>query len=294
MNLFTGSGVALVTPFKDGKVDFNKLEEILNWHVEQNTDAIVICGTTGEASTMTDEERKETIKFTVEKINGRIPVIAGTGTNCTAHSIELSKYAEEVGADGVLVITPYYNKTTQKGLIEHFSAIAEAIKIPNIIYNVPSRTGVNILPATLAKLADKHSNICGVKEASGNIAQVAEVARLVPDDFYIYSGNDDMVVPLMSLKGDGVISVVANVAPKDTHDMVQKFIDGDVKGSCELQLHMKPLIDALFIEVNPIPVKTAMNLMGFDVGELRLPLTEMSEENLNILKLRLQEYGLLK
>ncbi len=294
MNLFRGSGVALITPFKDGKVDFNKLEELLNWHVEQNTDAIVICGTTGEASTMTDEERKETIRFTVEKINGRIPVIAGTGTNCTAHSIELSKYAEEVGADGVLVITPYYNKATQKGLIAHFSAIAEAVKIPNIIYNVPGRTGVNILPSTLAELAHKYPNICGVKEASGNIAQVADVARLVPDDFYIYSGNDDMIVPLMSLKGDGVISVVANVAPKDTHDMVQKFIDGDVQGACDLQLKMKPLIDALFIEVNPIPVKTAMNLMGMDVGELRLPLTEMTEGNLNILKTELQKYGLLK
>jgi len=294
MNLFRGSCVALITPFKDGKVNFDKLEELLNWHVEQNTDAIVICGTTGEASTMTDEEKKETIRFTVEVINGRIPVIAGTGTNCTAHSIELSKYAEEVGADGVLVITPYYNKTTQKGLIAHFSAIAEAVKIPNIIYNVPSRTGINILPSTLAELARRYPNICGVKEASGNIAQVAEIARLVPDDFYIYSGNDDMVVPIMSLKGDGVISVVANIAPKDTHDMVQKFIDGDVRGACELQLKMKPLIDALFIEVNPIPVKTAMNLMGFDVGELRLPLTEMSEGNLNILKNELRNYGLLK
>ena len=294
MELFRGSGVALVTPFKDGKVNFDKLEELLNWHVEQNTDAIIICGTTGEASTMTDEEKKETIRFTVEVINGRIPVIAGTGTNCTAHSIELSKYAEEVGADGVLVITPYYNKTTQKGLIAHFSAIAEAVKIPNIIYNVPSRTGINILPSTLAELARRYPNICGVKEASGNIAQVAEIARLVPDDFYIYSGNDDMVVPIMSLKGDGVISVVANIAPKDTHDMVQKFIDGDVRGACELQLKMKPLIDALFIEVNPIPVKTAMNLMGFDVGELRLPLTEMSEGNLNILKNELRNYGLLK
>ena len=294
IELFRGSGVALVTPFKDGKVNFDKLEELLNWHVEQNTDAIIICGTTGEASTMTDEEKKETIRFTVEVINGRIPVIAGTGTNCTAHSIELSKYAEEVGADGVLVITPYYNKTTQKGLIAHFSAIAEAVKIPNIIYNVPSRTGINILPSTLAELARRYPNICGVKEASGNIAQVAEIARLVPDDFYIYSGNDDMVVPIMSLKGDGVISVVANIAPKDTHDMVQKFIDGDVRGACELQLKMKPLIDALFIEVNPIPVKTAMNLMGFDVGELRLPLTEMSEGNLNILKNELRNYGLLK
>lgn len=293
MSLFIGSGVAIVTPFKDGKVNFHKLEEVFNWHLEQGTDAIIICGTTGEASTMTDEEQKETIKFAVEKINGRIPVIAGTGSNCTAHAIEMSKYAEEVGADGLLVITPYYNKATQKGLIAHFTAIADAVNIPIIMYNVPGRTGVNILPSTVATLA-KHPNIQGIKEASGDISQVAEMARLVPEDFRIYSGNDDMVVPLLSLGGHGVISVVANVAPKDTHDMVQKFMDGDVKGACALQLQMKPLIDALFIEVNPIPVKTAMNLMGFDMGELRLPLTEMSEGNLNILKTRMTEYGLLK
>ncbi|QEK12528.1 4-hydroxy-tetrahydrodipicolinate synthase [Crassaminicella thermophila] len=294
MNLFTGSGVAIVTPFKDGTVNFKKLEEMLNWHVEQGTDAIVICGTTGEASTMTDEEQKETIKFTIEKINGRIPVIAGTGSNCTAHAIEMSQYAEKVGADAVLVITPYYNKATQRGLIAHFSAIAESVKIPIIVYNVPGRTGVNILPSTLAELAEKYSNIKGVKEASGNISQVAEIARLMPNDFYIYSGNDDMIVPLMSLGGSGVISVVANIAPKDTHDIVQKFIDGDVKEACKLQLRMKPLIDALFIEVNPIPVKTAMNLMNFEVGELRLPLVDMADNNLKVLKKRMEEYGLIK
>ncbi|WZL74469.1 4-hydroxy-tetrahydrodipicolinate synthase [Clostridiaceae bacterium 35-E11] len=293
MSLFTGSGVALVTPFMDEKVNFNKLEELLNWHVEQGTDAIVICGTTGEASTMTEEEQKETIKFTVDKINGRIPVIAGTGSNCTAHAIEMSKYAEKVGAAGLLVITPYYNKATQKGLIAHFTAIADAVKIPIIVYNVPGRTGMNMHPATLAELA-KHPNIRGVKEASGNIAQVAEIARLVPENFYIYSGNDDMIVPLMSLRGSGVISVVANIAPKDTHDMVKKFIDGDIKGACDLQLQLKPLIDALFIEVNPIPVKTALNLMAFEVGPLRLPLTEMSDVNLNILKARMTERHLLK
>lgn len=293
MKLFRGSGVAIVTPFKDGKVNFEKLGELLEWHIEQGTDAIVVCGTTGEASTMNEEEQKETIKYTVEKVNKRIPVIAGTGSNCTAHAIELSKYAEKVGVDGLLIITPYYNKSTQKGLIAHFTAIADEVNIPIIIYNVPGRTGVNILPSTLAKLA-KHPNINGVKEASGNISQIAEIARLVPDDFYIYSGNDDMVVPLMSLKGDGVISVVANVAPKDTHDMVQKFIDGDIKGACDIQLKMKPLIDALFIEVNPIPVKTAMNLMGFEMGNLRLPLVDMSTNNLEILKTRMKEYGLLK
>lgn len=292
MNLFRGSGVALVTPFKNNKVNYDKLEEILEWHIEQNTDAIVICGTTGEATTLSDEEQKEVIKFTVEKVNKRIPVIAGTGSNCTHHAITLSKYAEKVGADGLLVITPYYNKTTQKGLIAHFTAIANEVTIPIIVYNVPGRTGVNILPSTLAELT-KLPNIKGIKDATGNIAQIAEVARLVPDDFYIYSGNDDMIVPLMSLKGDGVISVVANIAPKDTHDIVYKFINGDITGSCDLQLKMKPLIDSLFIEVNPIPVKTAMNLMGLDMGELRLPLVDMSDSNLEILKTRMKEYGLL-
>lgn len=292
MSLFRGSGVAIVTPFKSDKVNYEKLAQLLEWHIEQGTDSIVVCGTTGEATTLSDEEQKEVIKFTVEKVNKRIPVIAGTGSNCTAHAIELSKYAEKVGADAALVITPYYNKSTQKGLIAHFTAIANEITIPIVVYNVPGRTGVNILPSTLAELA-KLPNIKGVKEASGNIAQIAEIARLVPDDFYIYSGNDDMIVPLMSLKGDGVISVVANIAPKDTHDLVQKFIDGDLKGSCELQLKMKPLIDSLFIEVNPIPVKTAMNIMGFDMGELRLPLVDMSDDNLAILKTRMKEYGLM-
>lgn len=292
MSLFRGSGVAIVTPFKNKKVNYDKLEELIEWHIEQGTDSIVVCGTTGEATTLNYEEQKEVIKFTVQKVNKRIPVISGTGSNCTQHAIELSKYAEKVGVDGLLVITPYYNKSTQKGLIAHFTAIANEVTKPIIIYNVPGRTGVNILPSTLAELA-KLPNINAVKEASGNIAQIAEIARLVPDDFYIYSGNDDMIVPLMSLKGDGVISVVANIAPKDTHDIVQKFIDGDLKGSCELQLKMKPLIDALFIEVNPIPVKTAMNLMGFDMGNLRLPLVDMSDNNLEILKTRMKEYGLL-
>lgn len=293
MSLFRGSGVALVTPFTGNRVNYDKLGEMLEWHIEQGTDAIIICGTTGEPSTMTEEEQKEVIRFTVEKINKRIPVIAGAGSNSTTHAIEMSQYAEKVGADGLLHVTPYYNKATQRGLIAHFTAIANAVNIPIILYNVPGRTGVNILPATLAELAN-HPNICAIKEASGNIAQVAEIARLVPDDFYIYSGNDDMIVPLMSLKGDGVISVVANITPKDTHDLVQKFIEGDVKGSCDLQLKMKPLIDSLFIEVNPIPVKTAMNLMGFEMGNLRLPLVDMSNENLEILKDRMTEYGLIK
>jgi len=250
-------------------------------------------GTT-ESSTdsKANEEKKEVIKFTVEVINKRIPVIAGTGSNDTAHSIELSQYADKVGADALLVITPYYNKTTQKGLIEHFTAIANSVNIPMILYNVPSRTGINLLPKTLYELS-KHPNIRGVKEASGNISQVAEIARLLPEDFFIYSGNDDQIVPLMALGGVGVISVVANIAPRDTHDLVQKFLDGDIKGSLELQLRMKPLIDALFIEVNPIPVKTAMNLMGFNVGKLRLPLIDMEDKNLEILKAELRDYGLI-
>lgn len=291
MTLFTGSGVALVTPYKNGQIDFDKLGELIEWHIDNHTDAIIICGTTGEASTMTDEEQKQTIKFTVEKVNKRIPVIAGTGSNNTKHAIELSVYAEKIGADGLLIVTPYYNKTTQKGLIEHYLAIANEVNIPIIVYNVPGRTGLNIKPSTLAKLS-KHPNIKAVKEASGNISQVAEIARLCPEDFYIYSGNDDMVVPLLSLGGKGVISVVANILPKDTHDMVMYYLNGNIDNARKLQLKMKGLIDALFIETNPIPVKTAMNLLGMDVGELRLPLTTMSEDNLQKLIKEMENYGL--
>ncbi|WP_053956138.1 4-hydroxy-tetrahydrodipicolinate synthase [Inediibacterium massiliense] len=293
MNLFTGSGVALVTPFKDGSVNYEKLEQLLDWHLEESTDAIVVTGTTGEASTLTDEEHKAVIKFTVEKINKRIPVIAGTGSNCTSHAIEMSQYAQKVGVDGLLLITPYYNKTTQKGLIAHFHAIADVVSIPIILYNVPGRTGVNILPKTL-EILSKHPNIKGIKEASGDISQVAEMIRIVPNDFYVYSGNDDMVVPLLSLGGHGVISVVANIAPKDTHLMVDYFMKKDIEKARNLQLQMKPLIDALFIEVNPIPIKTAMNLLGFEVGPLRLPLVDMDEDHLSILKQRMKEYELLK
>jgi 4-hydroxy-tetrahydrodipicolinate synthase len=289
--MFKGSGVAIVTPFKDDKINFKKLEELLEWHVSEGTDAIIICGTTGESATMSDDEKKEAIRFTVEKINKRIPVIAGTGSNNTKHSIELSQYAEKVGADGLLVVTPYYNKTTQKGLIEHYTAIADKVNTPIIIYNVPGRTGLNILPKTIMELS-KHPNIRGVKEASGNIAQVAEIARLVPDDFYIYSGNDDMIVPLLSLGGHGVISVVANILPKDTHNIVKYFLDGDLKSSKELQLKMKPLIDALFIEVNPIPVKEAMNLLGMEVGPCKLPLTSMTDENKQKLIHEMSLYGM--
>ena len=289
--MFKGSGVAIVTPFNDQGIDFEKLGELLEWHISENTDAIIICGTTGESATMSDEERKEAIKFTVEKVANRIPVIAGTGSNNTNYSIELSQYAEEVGADGLLIVTPYYNKTTQRGLIDHYTAIADKVNIPIIVYNVPGRTGLNILPKTLFELS-KHPNIRGVKEASGNIAQVAEIARLVSDDFYIYSGNDDMIVPLLSLGGHGVISVVANILPKDTHNIVKFFLDGDIEASRNLQLNMKPLIDALFIEVNPIPIKEAMNILGMEVGPCRLPLTNMSDENKQKLIDEMKLYGI--
>lgn len=293
MALFKGSGVAIVTPFtEDNKVNCTKLAELIEWHLEQGTDAIIACGTTGESPTLSDEEHKTVIGCAIEIVNKRVPMIAGSGSNDTAYAVQLSQHAEQMGADGLLCITPYYNKPTQKGLIANFSAIADAVNIPIIMYNVPGRTGINLLPETVAKLAE-HKNICGVKEASGNISQVAEIARLIPEDFYLYSGNDDMVVPLMSLGGVGVISVVANIVPKDTHNMAQAFLDGDVKKACELQLKMKPLIDALFCETNPIPVKTAMNLIGLEVGQLRLPLIDMYENNLERLKRELQTYGLL-
>ncbi len=289
--LFVGSGVALVTPFHDnGSVNFAKLGELLEYHVANSTDAIIICGTTGESAAMSDEEHKAVIKFAVEKINKRIPVIAGTGSNDTAYGIALSKYAEEVGADGLLLVTPYYNKATQKGLIAHFTAIANAVNIPIILYNVPSRTGVNIQPKTLKELS-KIDNIVGIKEASGDIAQVAEMAMLCPD-IAIYSGNDDMIVPTMSLGGKGVISVVAHLAPKQTHDIVMEYLNGNTKKSLELQLEMYELVKSLFIEVNPIPVKTALNMMGLGVGPLRLPLCEMGEENKEILKNAMNNYGI--
>ena len=292
MTLFKGSGVAIITPFKNEQVDFHKLEELLEWHIEEHTDAIIVCGTTGEASTMTDEERLETIKFTVDKVNKRIPVIAGTGSNNTQHTIEMSKKAESIGVDGLLIVNPYYNKTTQRGLIVHYNTIADSVNIPIIVYNVPGRTGFNIAPNTLAELS-KHPNIKGVKEASGNISQVAEIARICPEDFAIYSGNDDMVVPLLSLGGIGVISVVANILPKDTHDMVISYLEKDIEKAKYLQLKMKPLIDALFIEANPIPIKKAMNLLGMDVGGLRLPLVEMSEEGSKVLVRELKNYNML-
>ena len=278
MAIFTGAGVAIVTPMKEnGDVNFEKLGEILEEQIQEGTDSIVICGTTGESSTLTHEEHLETIKYTIDKVNKRIPVIAGTGSNCTETAIYLSTEAEKYGADGVLLVTPYYNKATQKGLIEHYTKIANSIKIPVILYNVPSRTGINIQPKTVAYLVEHVENIVGIKEASGDIAQVAEMAALTRGKLDIYSGNDNQIVPLLSLGGKGVISVLSNVAPRFTHDMVAKYLNGDIKESCDMQLDAMPLINALFSEVNPIPVKAAMNLMGMEVGPLRSPLTEMEE-----------------
>ncbi|AST58675.1 4-hydroxy-tetrahydrodipicolinate synthase [Thermoanaerobacterium thermosaccharolyticum] len=293
MPVFKGSGVALVTPFTEDGVNFNKLEELLEWHIKEGTDAVIICGTTGESSTMTEKERMDAIKFAVDKVAGRIPVIAGTGSNSTKHSIELSQYASSVGADALLVITPYYNKTTQAGLVKHFTEIAKNVDKPIIIYNVPSRTGMNVKPETYLEICKCVDNVVGVKEASSDIVQIAEIARIMGDKFEIYSGNDDQVVPILSLGGIGVISVTANIVPKKIHDMVMLYLNGDIEAARKLQLELNPLNSAMFIETNPIPIKTAMNLMGFGVGPLRLPLVDMSEKNLDTLKSTLKEYGLL-
>ena len=288
---FTGSGVAIVTPFDGEKTNYDVLGELIEWHIAKGTDAIIICGTTGEASTMPDAEHLAAIEYTVKKANGRIPVIAGTGSNETRHAIELSQKAEKLGADGLLQVTPYYNKTTQKGLIAHFTAIANAVNIPIILYNVPSRTGVNISVPVLKELA-KIDNIVAIKEASGNISYTAQVAADVPE-LYIYSGNDDMIVPVMSLGGKGVISVLANVMPEETHQMCQSYFDGDTNKATKLQLELLDLINALFIEVNPIPVKTALNLMGKNAGNLRLPLVDMAEDTLAKLKASMKNHGLI-
>lgn len=290
---FTGSGVAIITPFTpDNKIDYETLENLIEMHIARKTDAIVICGTTGEASAMPDEEHLAAIKFTVEKVNHRIPVIAGTGSNDTIHAIKLSKKAEEYGADALLSVTPYYNKANTSGLIAHFTSIAEAVDIPVILYNVPSRTGVNFSISVLKELA-KIDNIVAIKEASGNISYLAQVAAEVPE-LYIYSGNDDMIVPTMSLGGVGVISVVANIFPDETHDICELFEKGDIKGSRKLQLDMLDLINKLFIEVNPVPVKSAMRELGYRVGDLRLPLGKMQDENLKILMSALEAYGAKK
>lgn len=289
---FTGSGVAIVTPFDGNKTDYDALGELIEMHIANKTDAIVICGTTGEASTMPDEEHLAAIDYTVKKVAGRIPVIAGTGSNDTEHAIKLSQAAEKSGADAILSVTPYYNKATQKGLVAHFTAIANSIKIPVILYNVPSRTGMSISIPTLQELA-KVENIVAIKEASGNISYTAQVAAKVPE-LYIYSGNDDMIVPIMSLGGKGVISVLANILPEETHDMCQKYLDGDVQGAAKLQLDLLDLVNTLFIEVNPIPVKVAMRELGYKVGNLRMPLSEMEDANLEKLKKTLADYGVKK
>lgn len=293
MSIFTGAGVAIVTPMKEnGEVNFEKLGEILEEQIAGQTDAIIICGTTGESSTLTHEEHLDAIKYTIDKVNKRIPVIAGTGSNCTQTAIYLSQEAEKYGADGLLLVTPYYNKATQKGLIEHYTAIANSVKLPIILYNVASRTGCNIKPKTAAYLAEHVENIVAIKEASGNISQVAEIAALTQGKMDIYSGNDDQIVPILSLGGKGVISVLSNVAPQYTHDIVAKFMEGKVEESRDMQLKALPLIHALFCEVNPIPVKTALNLMGKEVGPLRMPMTEMEEAHQEVLKKAMKDFGI--
>lgn len=293
MAIFTGAGVAIITPFTEtNEVNFEKLGELLEYQINNGTDSIVVCGTTGEASTLTHEEHLECIRYTVEKVNKRVPVVAGTGSNCTDTAIYLSREAQQSGADGLLVVTPYYNKATQKGLKEHFTDIAKAVDIPVLMYNIPGRTGCNMLPRTIADLVKEVDNIVGVKEASGSISQVASLMQLTQGDIDLYSGDDNQIVPLLSLGGIGVISVLSNIEPRDTHDIVAKFLSGDIKGSRELQLKYLPLIDALFCEVNPIPVKKAMNLMGFEVGGLRKPLTDMEPENVVKLANVLKDYGI--
>jgi 4-hydroxy-tetrahydrodipicolinate synthase len=293
MALFEGAGVAIVTPFKENyEVDYDKLGELIEFQIANKTDSIIICGTTGEASTLTHEEHLECIKYTIDKVNKRVPVIAGTGSNCTETAIYLSKEAESYGADGLLVVTPYYNKATQKGLIAHFTAIAKSVSLPILMYNVPGRTGCNMLPQTVATLVKNVDNIVGIKEASANIVQVAEIMSLTDGKIDMYSGCDEMIVPIMSLGGLGVISVLSNIVPKETHDMVEKYLEGDVDTSRDLQLKYLPLIKALFCEVNPIPVKAALNLMGFNVGPLRMPLMDMEPANLEILKREMQSCGI--
>ena len=294
MAIFKGAGVAIATPMKENlEINFDKLDEMLEEQIAGGTDAIIICGTTGESATMTEAEHAETIRFAVERVNHRIPVIAGTGSNCTRTAIELSKEAEKDGADGLLLVTPYYNKATQKGLYRHFKTVADSVKVPAILYNVPSRTGCNILPETVVKLCKDVENIVGVKEASGNISQIAHLAAIGQGVVDIYSGNDDQIVPILSLGGMGVISVLSNVAPTQTHEICQKFFDGDVAGSRQMQLDAMDLCNALFCEVNPIPVKTALNMMGMGAGAFRMPLCEMDEANAKRLEKALKDYGVL-
>ncbi len=295
MSVFTGAGVAIVTPFKDDEsIDYEGFAKNIEYQIANGTDAIIVCGTTGEAATMTEEEHLDVIRYCVKVVNGRIPVIAGTGSNCTKTAVYLTQEAEKAGVDAALVVTPYYNKATQAGLIKHFTAVAQSVNIPLILYNIPSRTGgVNILPETMVKLAKENKNIVGVKDATGNFSQLVKMQSLADGCIDVYSGNDDQVVPLLSLGGKGVISVLSNVAPKQTHDMCAKFFEGDVEGAREIQLKALPLINALFCEVNPIPVKKAMALQGQAAGPLRMPLTEIEPEHAKILENAMKEFGVL-
>ena len=294
MAIFTGSGVAIVTPMKENlEVNYDKLDELIDFHVNNGTDCIVIAGTTGEGATLSMEEHRNVIRAAVEFTKHRIPVVAGTGSNCTKTAIQLTKEAEEDGADGALIVTPYYNKATQAGLIQHYSQIASETKLPIILYNVPGRTGCNILPETVATLVRENENIVGLKEATGNMAQASKTMYLCDGNLELYSGEDGLVVPLMGIGGIGVISVIANIAPKQTHDMCASYLAGDHETALKLQMKSLPLVDALFSEVNPIPVKRALNMMGMDVGSLRAPLCEMSDANAAVLKQAMTEYGLL-
>ncbi|MCI5500577.1 MAG: 4-hydroxy-tetrahydrodipicolinate synthase [Lachnospiraceae bacterium] len=293
MSIFTGAGVALITPMnEDGSINYDEMERIVNDQIEHGTDAIIVCGTTGEASTMTHEEHIETIKACVGMVKKRVPVIAGTGSNCTETAIYLSKEAQNAGVDGILVVSPYYNKATQNGLKKHFTAIAEKVDVPMILYNIQGRTGVNIKPKTLAELAKEVDNIVAVKEASGDLSQVAEILAESEGRLDVYSGNDDQIVPIVALGGKGVISVLSHVVPQETHDIVAKLMAGDVEGSAKLQLKYLKLIKALFSEVNPIPVKAAMNMMGYNVGSLRMPLSEMEDANKEVLRNAMKEVGI--
>ncbi len=291
--IFKGCGTAIVTPFNENGVNFEEFKKLIEDQIANKIDSIIVCGTTGESSTMTLEERKQTIKFAVDTVNKRVPVIAGTGGNCTSSVIEFTKYAESIGVDGALIVTPYYNKTTQDGLIAHYTAIAKETKLPIILYSVPSRTGVNITPATCKKLSEIQ-NIVAIKEASGNLSQIAEIANLCGEDLHIYSGNDDQITPILSVGGIGVISVLSNIAPEYTHNIVKNFEEGKIQESINAQIKAIPLIKALFCEVNPIPVKAALNMVGYNVGTPRLPLIEMSNAGKEKLKNELLEFGLIK
>lgn len=293
MSIFTGAGVAIVTPFnEDESINYDKLDQLIDYHCNNGTDSIIICGTTGESATMSEKEHMECVKFAIERTKGRLPIIAGTGSNCTRTAIDMSKEAASYGADGLLVVTPYYNKATQEGLVGHYTAVAKEAKAPIIMYSVASRTGCNIEPETAARLIKEVDNIVGIKEASGNISQVAKIMHLTDGKADLYSGNDDQIVPILSLGGKGVISVLSNVAPQETHDICAKFFEGDVKGSLELQLKAIPLIEQLFCEVNPIPVKKAMKLMGMDCGSLRMPLTELTPQHEESLAKAMTEFGI--